>query len=78
MNILVANISALQSQPQQRTYHLYFQGAICDSIVAYQTNESIAKAFGALDEIANSGGIHKVVALVSQKVRDVRVEWANN
>lgn len=78
MNILVANISALQSQPQQRTYHLYFKGAICDSIVAYQTNESIAKAFGALDEIANSGGIHKVVALVSQKVRDVRVEWANN
>ena len=78
MNILVANISALQSRKLERTYHLYFKGAMVDSIDACQTNESIAKAFAALDEVVNTGGIRKVVALVSPKVRGEHIEWADN
>lgn len=78
MNILVANISTLQKEKKQWTYHLYFKGAMVDSIVAYQTNESIARAVATLDEVAKTGGIHKVVALVSQQVREMHVEWADN
>lgn len=72
MNILVSNISTLP-KPDSRTntilervYSIQTHAACeVESIKAVHTNESVVKCLAEMKDVKESGGIHKIVALVS-------------
>ena len=74
MNILITNISTFSIKKQKRIYELRFGGKLQDTIEAIQTNESVARAFAAVETIVNSGGMQRIIALCSQKVMEAKDE----
>lgn len=73
MNILIANISPLKKDKKDNTrkaeafiYNIAFPGCSVSQISAVQTNESILRTVVNLDEINKTGGLGKVIALVSE------------
>lgn len=67
MNVLITIISLLNSK-KLREYEVKLPNCDVQSVNAYQTNESVFKALIEIQEVKNSGGIHKIIALVSNKV----------
>lgn len=74
MNILLANISTLPAPQKdgakkpQLKYQVMIPECSENTIWAYHTNESIVKCVAALNRVRKSGGINKIIALVSNKV----------
>lgn len=67
MNILIANISVLREK-KELDYAIELNDCIVSSVSAFHTNESILKAIINLKNIKETGGLGKIIALVSQKV----------
>ncbi len=76
MNILIATISPLKGSNTNppASYTPQIPGCKIPVIQAHHTNESIIKCFSEMEAIKASGGIHKVIALVSHLVRDEKQE----
>lgn len=74
MNILIANISVLPREKKEIVYDIDLNDCTVSSISAFQTNESILKALVKLESIKNTGGLGKIIALVSQKVLSEKKE----
>lgn len=75
MNILVANISLLHNG---NSLNYSIKGLECGDVtevVASETNESILKCLVSLCDVKNSGGINRIVALVSDKVLYTEKEY---
>ena len=67
-NIILANISILRKELNEIEYKLNFSNHCKETITACHTNESVLKAFAEYHPIKETGGVHKIIALVSQKV----------
>lgn len=67
-NIILANISILRKELNEIEYKLKFSNHSKETITACHTNESVLKAFAEYHPIQETGGVHKIIALVSQKV----------
>lgn len=77
MNILIANISVFSPNKNEMTYEVRVRDCDVKEVTAYHTNESILKCLSQIAEVKNSGGVKKIIALVSNRVlevRDVRYE----
>lgn len=75
MNILIATISLLKKEEDSPvSYTPKIPGCKIPVIQACHTNESIIKCFAEMEAIKSSGGIHKVIALVSHLVKTTRME----
>lgn len=75
---VVANISTLPRERKERTYQIHVRSCSVQTIQAVQTNESVLKTMSHLDEIINSGGIGKIIALVSNLTRTQKSENFDN
>lgn len=67
MNILVANISTFPFSKEEKEYSVLVSECKVSTVKAYQTNESIIKALVELKPIIATGGLNKIIALVSSK-----------
>ena len=74
MNVLVANISKFSPKIEERKYEVELLGCNVKDIKAYHTNESIFKCVIELQTIKDSGGLGKIIALVSEKVLEEKNE----
>ena len=70
MNILVANISVLQKQKTEREYQVCVEDCEVQSVTASHTNECVFRTIVELKRVKDSGGIGKIIALVSKKTRE--------
>ena len=68
MNILVTIVSAFSYKKEEKKYKVLLDDCDVSEVFASHTNESIFKTLIEMREIKNSGGINKVIALVSKKV----------
>lgn len=68
MNVVVANISKLPKEIRENNYSIKINGCDVSEISAIHTNESIIKTFAELQAIKKTGGIDKVIMLVSNVV----------
>lgn len=64
MNILVANLSLL-TKKEEHHYKVKLKNCSKDTITAVHTNESILKCVCSLNDVINSGGIGRIILLVS-------------
>lgn len=67
MNILVATISAFSRSKEMRNYKIRIPDCDVEEISASHTNESIIKCVAEIEAVKSSGGISKVLALVTNK-----------
>ena len=65
MNILIASISTFSYKKQEREYVVRLSGCDVDTIKACHTNESVLRCLVHLSGIQQSGGLNKIIALVS-------------
>lgn len=75
MNILITNISTLPQpkdgkDPREITYQIRVSNCNATAIKAYHTNESIIRCLSHYEPLIQTGGIHKVIALVSKQAYD--------
>lgn len=75
MNILITNISTLPQpkdgkDPREITYQIRVSNCNATVIKAYHTNESIIRCLSHYEPLIQTGGIHKVIALVSKQAYD--------
>ena len=68
MNILVTIISVFAKSKEEKKYDICLENSTVNSINAFHTNVSIVKSLSKLKYLTDSGGIEKIIALVSQKV----------
>ncbi len=68
MNVLVANISTFARVSENITYHVNVPGCLISEFEARQTNESVFKCLSHMDDVLSSGGIEKIIMLVSSLV----------
>lgn len=78
MNILVATISAFSLTKKLHKYEVRVSNCDVKEISAYHTNESIIKCISELQFVKESGGISKVLALVTKKTIEVREKDFDN
>ncbi len=71
MNVLVANISVLH-KGEPNKYSVVGLDCAVTEIEAKETNESILKCVVNLDAVINTGGLNKIIALVSNDVLNKR------
>lgn len=74
MNVLIAPLSTLRNPKETLEYEVKIEGNSTFYVDACYTNESILKSFSKLDQIEKSGGINKIIALVSNNVVTVKNE----
>lgn len=78
MNILVTNISKFSQRKTEYEYEIRFSDSSLKTVKAYQTNESILKAFSSINSIQKNGGINKIIMLVSNEVLETKnADYAN-
>ena len=68
MNILVTIISVFAKSKEEKKYDICLENSTVNSINAFHTNVSIVKSLSKLKYLSDSGGIEKIIALVSHKV----------
>lgn len=78
MNILIAIISTFGYNTQERKYTIRVPGCDVEAITAVHTNESILKCLVHLESVRQSGGLNKVIALVSNGVQTIKKAEFNN
>ena len=67
MNILVSNISTFSYQKIERKYRVCVPRCCVKELSAYHTNESILKCVVELENVKQTGGLNRIIALVSNK-----------
>ncbi len=67
MNILVANISVLQKQKTEREYQVCVENCDIENVKASHTNECVLKTIVELKPVKETGGIKRIITLVSKK-----------
>lgn len=78
MNILVATISTFSRSKELRNYKIMIPDCDVEEISAYHTNESIIKCLSQLHTVKSTGGISKILALVTNKtLSDQNKEYDN-
>ena len=77
MNILLTNISVLPPRERAKTieYRILVTGCDVSCIKAIHTNESILKCFAEIREIKTSGGLNRIIAMVSNKAKKPQPSW---
>lgn len=78
MNVLVANISIFPYKREELVYNILLEECDVKVVRAYQTNESIFKSLIELRQIKESGGLGKIIALVSNKAKTEKNAAYNN
>lgn len=68
MNVLVANISAFPKIAGTITYHVNVENCSVSEFTAIHTNESVYKCLSHMNDVLSSGGIEKIIVLVSSLV----------
>lgn len=78
MNILIANISAFAREKKEYSYKVKLANCGVDTVTACHTNESILKCLSQLEDVKRSGGIKKIIALVSNLTLEKKDERFGN
>lgn len=68
MNVLVANISTFSQSAETITYHVNVGNCSVSEFTARHTNESVYKCLSHMNDVLSSGGIGKIIVLVSSLV----------
>lgn len=78
MNILITNISTFSYNVSNYTYEVRIADCTANSVTARHTNESILKCLSQVENVRATGGIHKIIALVSNFALTKKDERFNN
>lgn len=68
MNVLVAIISTFPREKKEIDYSVRIEGNEVATISASHTNESVLRSIVGLEQVKETGGLGKIIALVSDKV----------
>lgn len=78
MNILITNISTFSYNVFNYTYEVRIADCTVNSVTARHTNESILKCLSQVENVRETGGIHKIIALVSNFALTKKDDRFNN
>lgn len=78
MNVLVAIISTFAPKKAEKTYTILLDNCSVQTVTAYHTNESIFRTLIEMEEVKASGGLDRIIALVSQAAATNRNEEYND